>query len=185
MGGPLKPLTHTSKTLNPEPRSAGSPEPGAASSSKPLAETAVAACSAALAERFDAQRGGFGSAPKFPRPCELNLLLVYHLTATQAGNAQLAGRALRYSSLLGRVLVTGHNNLWMKRHCQTATQGSTQWLAVEASSKRGLCHADWENRPAGMDVGHGSRRHPHSTSRQWLTPGRLQSRRCTWPPSRC
>ena len=73
--------------------SAGPPAAGSASSSRTLAETAVAACSAALAERFDANRGGFGSAPKFPRPCELNLLLVYHLVAIQDGNPELAGAA--------------------------------------------------------------------------------------------
>ncbi|MEW5301111.1 MAG: hypothetical protein WDW36_003991 [Sanguina aurantia] len=41
-----------------------------------LAEGAISSCVQQLAERFDAQRGGFGSYPKFPRPAEINLLLV-------------------------------------------------------------------------------------------------------------
>ena len=37
---------------------------------------AIQRCTDQLAERFDAALGGFGGAPKFPRPAEVNLLLV-------------------------------------------------------------------------------------------------------------
>lgn len=36
---------------------------------------AVSSCAATLAKGFDRQLGGFGPAPKFPRPSEINLLL--------------------------------------------------------------------------------------------------------------
>ncbi|CAI5527501.1 unnamed protein product [Closterium sp. Naga37s-1] len=44
-----------------------------------LAEKAVQLCSEQLASRYDEDLGGFGSAPKFPRPSELNVLLRAHL----------------------------------------------------------------------------------------------------------
>ncbi|KAK9808898.1 hypothetical protein WJX72_005964 [[Myrmecia] bisecta] len=40
---------------------------------------AMARCAEQLASRHDQERGGFGSAPKFPRPAEINLLLREHL----------------------------------------------------------------------------------------------------------
>jgi uncharacterized protein YyaL (SSP411 family) len=36
---------------------------------------AVNSCAATLAKGFDRKLGGFGPAPKFPRPSEINLLL--------------------------------------------------------------------------------------------------------------
>ena len=51
------------------------------SGSDPLAlergevERAVLKCREGLSKRFDARLGGFGGAPKFPRPCEIDLLL--------------------------------------------------------------------------------------------------------------
>ncbi|CAI7794163.1 unnamed protein product [Closterium sp. NIES-53] len=44
-----------------------------------LAEKAIQLCSEQLASRYNEDLGGFGSAPKFPRPSELNLLLRAHL----------------------------------------------------------------------------------------------------------
>jgi uncharacterized protein len=41
-------------------------------------EVALRAAYAALRARFDAKHGGFGRAPKFPRPVELEFLLRYH-----------------------------------------------------------------------------------------------------------
>jgi uncharacterized protein YyaL (SSP411 family) len=35
---------------------------------------AVSSCAAALAKGFDKKQGGFGPAPKFPRPSEINLM---------------------------------------------------------------------------------------------------------------
>ena len=43
------------------------------------AASAIDACAAALAARYDARHGGFGGAPKFPRTSDLNLLLVQAL----------------------------------------------------------------------------------------------------------
>ncbi len=44
-----------------------------------LAQQAINKCTAMLKGRYDAARGGFGSAPKFPRPSEINALLHSHL----------------------------------------------------------------------------------------------------------
>ena len=49
--------------------------------------TAIQRCIDQLAERFDAQLGGFGGAPKFPRPAEVNLLLVAALRDASAERA--------------------------------------------------------------------------------------------------
>jgi uncharacterized protein YyaL (SSP411 family) len=43
------------------------------------AAQAIQRCASQLAERFDPALGGFGGAPKFPRPAEINLLHVAHL----------------------------------------------------------------------------------------------------------
>ena len=47
---------------------------------------AIDQCVSQLAARFDARLGGFGGAPKFPRPAELNVLLHQH-----AGEKEAAG----------------------------------------------------------------------------------------------
>jgi hypothetical protein len=55
---------------------------GAASALNP---DALAACYSALRNRFDATHGGFGGAPKFPRPVVLNVLFrYYHRTGDEA-----------------------------------------------------------------------------------------------------
>jgi uncharacterized protein YyaL (SSP411 family) len=48
---------------------------GDVSSQSEVAARAVMTCKDGLAGRFDARLGGFGGAPKFPRPCEIDLLL--------------------------------------------------------------------------------------------------------------
>ena len=48
--------------------------------------TAMDSCGQMLAARYDDKLGGFGAAPKFPRPSELNLLLVQHLRTKAAGS---------------------------------------------------------------------------------------------------
>lgn len=48
-------------------------------------------CYAMLASRFDSRLGGFGGAPKFPRPAEINLLLVEHLRSEDDRAASSAG----------------------------------------------------------------------------------------------
>lgn len=54
----------------------------------------IEVCARALEDRYDEVFGGFGEAPKFPRPAELNLLLTQHLRAKAAGDASFAGKAL-------------------------------------------------------------------------------------------
>ena len=50
------------------------------------AVVAMDSCSQMLTARYDDRLGGFGNAPKFPRPSELNLLLVQHLRKQAAGS---------------------------------------------------------------------------------------------------
>jgi len=68
-----------------------------AESSDTLSDTEAAAaldkCVRQLAGRYDPKNGGFGDAPKFPRPSEINALLCDHLRCT-AGNATVEARAL-------------------------------------------------------------------------------------------
>ena len=49
------------------------------------ASQALDKCARQLASRFDSVNGGFGSAPKFPRPCEINALLCDHARASACG----------------------------------------------------------------------------------------------------
>ena len=53
---------------------------------------AMDSCAQMMATRYDDRLGGFGSAPKFPRPSEMNLLLVQHLRAKAAGSNLEAGQ---------------------------------------------------------------------------------------------
>ena len=53
---------------------------------------AMDSCAQMMAARYDDRLGGFGSAPKFPRPAEMNLLLVQHLRARAAGSKLEAGQ---------------------------------------------------------------------------------------------
>lgn len=55
---------------------------------------AVESCAQTLASRYDDKLGGFGTPPKFPRPSELNLLLVQHLRAKAAGSKAEASKSL-------------------------------------------------------------------------------------------
>ena len=55
---------------------------------------AMDSCAQMMAARYDDKLGGFGSAPKFPRPAEMNLLLVQHLRAKAAGSKAEAGESL-------------------------------------------------------------------------------------------
>ena len=47
---------------------------------------AMDSCAQMMAARYDDTLGGFGSAPKFPRPAEMNLLLVQPLRLKAAGS---------------------------------------------------------------------------------------------------
>ncbi|GIL83536.1 hypothetical protein Vretimale_10352 [Volvox reticuliferus] len=71
---------------------------GGAVLSPALASAAVDACAHDLARRYDAELGGFGGAPKFPRPCEINLLLRAASRQMDQGDP-LAARRLRSMAL--------------------------------------------------------------------------------------
>lgn len=64
------------------------------------ATQAIDKCARQLASRFDAENGGFGGAPKFPRPAEINLLLCDH-TRASAGGATVESRASGPCTSLG------------------------------------------------------------------------------------
>ena len=49
---------------------------------------AIQACATQLASRFDARNGGFGTAPKFPRPAELHLLMTQYVRLVSAASAE-------------------------------------------------------------------------------------------------
>jgi len=55
---------------------------------------AMDSCTQMLAARYDDKLGGFGNAPKFPRPSELNLLLVQHIRTKAAGSRAEASECL-------------------------------------------------------------------------------------------
>jgi len=63
-------MSQLSSALSAEPSGEG-----AGSIGPDAAEHALTTCTAQLAKRFDPDQGGFGGAPKFPRPCEINNLL--------------------------------------------------------------------------------------------------------------
>ncbi|EFJ48164.1 hypothetical protein VOLCADRAFT_81232 [Volvox carteri f. nagariensis] len=63
-----------------------------------LAAAAVDACGHDLARRYDAEYGGFGGAPKFPRPSEINLLLRAAVRQMEQGD-QLAAQRRRSMAL--------------------------------------------------------------------------------------
>ena len=46
----------------------------------------LATCAGVLAGRFDGDHGGFGGAPKFPRPAELTALMEHAWRAKQGGD---------------------------------------------------------------------------------------------------
>ncbi len=84
------------------------------------ATIAMDSCGQMLATRYDDKLGGFGNAPKFPRPSELNLLLVQHLRAKAAGSRVEAGELLIPSPLP-----------WLALSCIT---GNCQATFVDGSS---------------------------------------------------
>ncbi|KAG2441992.1 hypothetical protein HYH02_009785 [Chlamydomonas schloesseri] len=71
-----------------------------------LVGAAVEGCAADLGRRFDGEWGGFGGAPKFPRPCELQLLLRAQARLAESGDglgaARLRGMALSSLSAMAR-----------------------------------------------------------------------------------
>jgi hypothetical protein len=76
----------------PDSPSAGAGAAAASLSPQQLA-AAVSSCAASLAKGFDRKQGGFGPAPKFPRPSELNLMLRTALLPAQVRGTVLFGLA--------------------------------------------------------------------------------------------
>ncbi len=58
-----------------------------------------------LASHYDSQWGGFGQAPKFPHPTNLERLLRHHAATLQAGQADTAARDMALTTL--RAMATG------------------------------------------------------------------------------
>jgi hypothetical protein len=67
----------------------------------------IEGCFSMLATRFDSRLGGFGGAPKFPRPAEINLLLVEHLRSSEERGASSAGASTSTSGAPELPLHTG------------------------------------------------------------------------------
>jgi hypothetical protein len=75
---------------------------GAGPAASPIAgREAIDAGVRAFAEAYDPRHGGFGRAPKFPRPCELLFLLQAHAFTGDAGARRMAVDTLRTMSLGG------------------------------------------------------------------------------------
>lgn len=55
-------------------------------------------CASQLSSRFDPRLGGFGSAPKFPRPAEINALLAQHARLVADGDTHGAARVLHLAT---------------------------------------------------------------------------------------
>lgn len=75
-----------------------SPAAGTTSSALQAASAAdiLQKCASQLEKRFDAALGGFGGAPKFPRPCEISALLAWHALASSQGKTTQAGVPVCY-----------------------------------------------------------------------------------------
>jgi uncharacterized protein YyaL (SSP411 family) len=68
--------------------------PEVATEATPTAETALGALVDALRQSFDPEWGGFGGAPKFPRPTLVELCLQYHLRTGDPAAQEMATRTL-------------------------------------------------------------------------------------------
>ena len=75
-------------------------EPSTTAASMP-GEEALARAVAQFREAFDPRHGGFGDAPKFPRPCELLFLLREHARTGDAEALEMVLRTLRAMALGG------------------------------------------------------------------------------------
>ncbi|XP_010522664.1 PREDICTED: spermatogenesis-associated protein 20 isoform X2 [Tarenaya hassleriana] len=58
-----------------------------------LSQTAFQECAKQLSKSYDSEFGGFGSAPKFPRPVEIQLMLYHSEKLEGAGKASEAGES--------------------------------------------------------------------------------------------
>ena len=86
----------------------------------------IESCYSQLAGRFDPTLGGFGAAPKFPRPAEINLLLVENLRASHGSEASSAT-----ASSTGNTLYSNNFSTWLGSHVKRQNLGKLH--------ARGLC----------------------------------------------
>ena len=91
-----------------------------------VSSTALASCAQMLSQRFDAARGGFGGAPKFPRPCEINALLAQHLAAAAARDKDGAGNASHVVCTLPVPCLRGVANCGS----QVSLPGGQSWIVM-------------------------------------------------------
>ncbi|CAM8888471.1 unnamed protein product [Rhodiola kirilowii] len=59
-----------------------------------LPQTALRLCAEQLSSSYDPEHGGFGTAPKFPRPVEVQLMLYWSKKLNEAGKASEANNSL-------------------------------------------------------------------------------------------
>ncbi|KAL4448270.1 hypothetical protein ABPG75_005489 [Micractinium tetrahymenae] len=83
------------------------PEPSEEALSAEQQGRAIDRCAGQLASRFDSRLGGFGPAPKFPRPAEINVLLAQHARLVAAGDAEGAARVLHMATFSLRRMAAG------------------------------------------------------------------------------
>eukprot|EP01018_Ginkgo_biloba_P017821 Gb_30260 [translate_table: standard] len=72
-----------------------------------LAQQAVQLCANQLAKSYDSKFGGFGSAPKFPRPVEIQLMFYRYKRLDQAGKDTPASKALEMALYSLRYMARG------------------------------------------------------------------------------
>lgn len=60
-----------------------------------LSQSALSLCAAQLSENYDSEYGGFGSAPKFPRPVEIQLMLYHSKKLEETGKTEEARGVLK------------------------------------------------------------------------------------------
>lgn len=113
---PALSLAHPSPRSHPPRAAQPSPEALSAAQQAGAIDKAVGQ----LSSRFDDRLGGFGGAPKFPRPAELNLLLHQHARLVAAGQADAAG-ARAAAGLAGC------------EGCPRQLQADGEWLGLHSS----------------------------------------------------
>lgn len=60
-----------------------------------LSQTALRLCAEQLSRSYDPKYGGFGSAPKFPRPVEIQLMLYWSKKLEETGKASEANKSMK------------------------------------------------------------------------------------------
>lgn len=72
-----------------------------------LPQLALDSCSEQLSERFDSKYGGFGSAPKFPRPVEIQLMLYHSQKLAESGKSSQANEGFEMVYLTLQCMARG------------------------------------------------------------------------------